>query len=298
MARSTVDATVEERAAINKARAVALRAAPLRKLVVPKLARRFVEAAGQDGAATLVAEGDSWFDYFGYDVLGQLERAGYDIESVAHAGDTVEEMAYGKDQLPRLTSLLDKLIRAGRVPLAILLSGGGNDVAGDEFAQLLDHARSPSPGPNEDVVRGVIDVRARDSYLTILLEITGLCQRRLGRPIPILVHGYDRPRPDGRGVLGGFWRLPGPWLRPGFQTKGFPDEDVNTAVIGTLIDRFNAMLQRLVALPQMSHVRYVDLRGTLSNGAGYRRDWGNELHPTRGGFEKVGQRFAQVLARL
>jgi hypothetical protein len=47
-------------------------------------------------AGTLLAEGDSWFDYPLHDVLRLLEDDfGYDVESVAHKGDRVEEMAYG-----------------------------------------------------------------------------------------------------------------------------------------------------------------------------------------------------------
>ena len=43
---------------------------------------------------------------------------------------------------------------------------------------------------------------------------------------------------------------------------------------------------------------FVDLRGTLSIGADYRTWWDNELHPTRLGFERVTQRFADALAAL
>ena len=48
----------------------------------------------------LVAEGDSWFDYPWQDVLRMLEdRHGYDVESVAHKGDRIEDMAYSGGQL-------------------------------------------------------------------------------------------------------------------------------------------------------------------------------------------------------
>ncbi|MCU0649260.1 MAG: SGNH/GDSL hydrolase family protein [Gemmatimonadaceae bacterium] len=262
------------------------------------LSSRLSTLVGDRGLATLIAEGDSWFDYFGYDVLNKLERLGYDVESVARAGDTVEAMAYNDGQLKRLCSVIDKQIRTGRIPKAILLSGGGNDVAGREFAQLLNHAMSPAPGPNEDIVRGVIDVRARDAYLTILTSVKDLTTQMVGKPIPVLVHGYGRPRPDGRGVIGGWGPLPGPWLRPGFNVKGYSDEQANTAVIGALIDRFNAMLQRITSLSAFGHVHYVDVRGVLINGTGYKKDWGNELHPTTAGFERVAAEFAKVLHTL
>jgi hypothetical protein len=46
-------------------------------------------------AGVLIAEGDSWFDYPFQDVLSALEDDyGFDVESVAHKGDNVEDMAY------------------------------------------------------------------------------------------------------------------------------------------------------------------------------------------------------------
>src|ERR1043166_3963120 len=87
-----------------------------------------------DTAGVLVAEGDSWFDYPLHDVLEMLEDDhGYDVESVAHKGDPIEEMAYGGNQLEEFTRRVEKLLRRNVVPRAILLSGGGNDVAGDAF---------------------------------------------------------------------------------------------------------------------------------------------------------------------
>lgn len=241
----------------------------------------------------LVAEGDSWFDYPFHDVLTMLEdEHGFDVESVAHKGDTVEDMAYSGGQFDDFARLLEKVLRQGRVPDAILLSGGGNDIAGDEFAMLLNHAASGLPPINDDVVRGVIDVRTRNAYAFLISGLGEIAMRMLNRQIPVIVHGYDCPVPDGRGFLGGFGFLPGPWLQPGFQQKGFSNLDANTAVVGKLIDTFNAMLGQLARSQGFEHVRYVDLRRTLSHAAGYKRDWANELHPTRSGFSLVAAKIA------
>lgn len=246
---------------------------------------------------TLVAEGDSWFDYPWTDVLGQLEDAhAYDVESVAHKGDRVEEMAYSGGQLDDFTRRIDKLLRRGIVPRAILLSGGGNDVAGAEFYMLLDHASSAAPGLNEAVVDGILNQRVFLAYLTILQAVSDICRQRIGRPVPILLHGYDYPVPDGRGFLGGWWLLPGPWLAPGFQMKGYEDLDQRKEIAKALIDRFNTMLGKVAA--KFAHVHYVDLRQTLSSGADYKEWWDNELHPTKQGFAQVANRFAAVLSTL
>jgi hypothetical protein len=183
------------------------------------------------------------------------------------------------------------------LPKAILLSGGGNDVAGEEFAMLLDHAASAAPGLNDDVIRGVIDVRIRNAYVAILSSVTELCVTTTGQTIPIIVHGYDRPVPDGRGFAGG-WPFPGPWLRPGFHQKGFLDLNENRIIAARLIDRFNAMVASVARDKRFPHVRYVDLRGTLPNGASYAQWWGNELHPTKKGFRAVAQKLADAIQRI
>ena len=248
-------------------------------------------------AGTLIAEGDSWFDYPFHDVLRLLEdEHGFDVESVAHRGDRVEDMAFSGGQLEEFTRRLEKLLRDGKVPTAVLLSGGGNDIAGDEFEMLLNHARSPIAGLNDDVVAGVIDQRINVSYVAIIAAITKVAETFLGKPLPIIVHGYDHPVPDGRGFAGGIGPLPGPWLEPGFRQKGFKDLSVNVETMADLIDRFNRMMKAMAS--GFAQVHYVDLRGTLKNDAAYKRFWANELHPNERGFALVADRFAETIAAL
>ena len=64
------------------------------------------DAAGPEDVAAaelrgvLVAEGDSWFDYPGGDILSLLvDRYQWDVRSVAHRGDNLESMAYDKTQV-------------------------------------------------------------------------------------------------------------------------------------------------------------------------------------------------------
>jgi hypothetical protein len=155
-------------------------------------------------AGVLIAEGDSWFDYPLHDVLKMLEdEHAFDVESVAHRGDRVEDMAFGPGQLEEFSRRLEKVLRTGVVPKAILLSGGGNDIAGDEFGVLLNHAASPIAGLNDDIVTGVIDRRIKTAYVFVIGVITAISHRYVNQPIPIVVHGYDFPVPDGRGFAGG-----------------------------------------------------------------------------------------------
>ena len=288
---------IGRRAAVRRAR----RAAPPRVArpralaAAPDIPARTLRALAAPAPTRLViAEGDSWFDYPLHDVLSMLEdEHGFHVESVAHKGDTVENMAYGMGQFDDFVRLLEKLLRDQRVPDAILLSGGGNDIAGDEFTVLINHLLSGLPPVNADIVRGVVDVRLRNAYVFLTSGLTEIARRYLDRPIPILLHGYDYAVPDGRGFLGGWGFLPGPWLQPGLFQKGHLNLAANKAIVRTLMDAFNVMLQQVSALPEFGHVRYVNLRGTLSQGAGYKEDWANELHPTKEGFRAVASRIAE-----
>jgi lysophospholipase L1-like esterase len=291
---------VQSRRRAKAVRELAKRPAPRRAPkppAIPKRARGLIGTAASSGV--LIAEGDSWFDYPRHDVLQMLEDEFlYDVESVAHKGDCIEDMAHSGGQFEEFARRLEKLLRAKKVPRAILLSGGGNDIAGDEFAILLNHAASSLPPLNDDIVRGVIEVRLRAAYARIIGGLTEIAKAYLGKPLPIITHGYDYALPDGRGFMGGFWFLPGPWLEPGFRKKGYKDFAKNSAVVAQLMDRFNVMLESVSANLQFSHVHYLNLRNTLSHNSDFKKDWANELHPTEKGFRMVTEKFAALIAKV
>jgi hypothetical protein len=245
----------------------------------------------------LVAGGDSWFDYPFHDVLKLLhDEHGYNVESTAHAGESIEHMAYAGGQSDGIQRCLETVAARGVAPLAVLLSGGGDDMAGKEFGMLLNNATSGSSGWNEEIIDGLIEQRINLAYKTFIAAINQLCATTVGKTVPIIVHGYDYPVPDGRGVLGGWWILPGPWLKPGFDEKLYTALPTNIGLMQSIIDKFNAMLRTLPA--DFPNVHYLDLRGTLSTvlaGEAYKQVWGNELHPTEDGFSLVAAKFSAVL---
>jgi lysophospholipase L1-like esterase len=264
-------------------------------------ARRRARRAVPGSTGLLLAEGDSWFDYPFFDVLEKLEDLGYKVESVAHKGDTVEEMAYDPLQLSKLAKKFEDVADGGKVPRAILLSGGGNDIAGDEFHVLLNHKGSGLSTLNDRVLAGILEDRLQFALVSVITSVTQLAQEYFSRTVPVLFHGYDFPVPDGRGYLGGFWFLPGPWLEPGFRRKGYGVLRDNTDVMADLIGRFNAVLARLPNQAGLGHVKYVNLQGTLSNDLRqerYKDSWDNELHPTEEGFDSVAQVFDDAIRTL
>ena len=302
LGRKNADRILQSRARARERRATALRANTSAVAMRVQFA-----AAGVEGAVTelqtsgfLAAAGDSWFDYPFHDVLKDLEDIyGYDVESTAHAGDPIEKMAYHLGQLDDFPRKLDKIKALGAVPQACLLSGGGDDIAGNEFGMLLNNFFSPISGWDKDILDGVLSDRIKTACVTMISCMDALVRDRFGESLPILVHGYDYPVPDGRGYLGVFGHyLFGPWLEPGFREKNFTDLPVRIKMMRDVIDRFNDVVQSLTS--QFSFLRYVDVRNTLSTvlPEDYKTWWDNELHPTEEGFEKVTGKFVAVLQSL
>jgi hypothetical protein len=261
----------------------------------------------------LIAEGDSWFDYpFFQDILEALEDAphNYRIRSAAHHGDTAESMAYEDRRLDKLRKVFAQLAEendeeGSKTPRAILVSCGGNDVA-YMFEMLLNHKASRLPVVNDDIVRGLLDVRVKAAISSLIGSVNVFGQEYFEKQIPILIHGYGAPVPDGRGfpVLG----LSGPWLKPGFTKKGYVTGDPqtaqelqeNAATMAALIDLFNSSV--LAKLPQLfagtAVVKYVDLRPIFNNvvaGAQYQQCWRDEMHATKKTFDAAAQVIAGAI---
>lgn len=259
---------------------------------------------------TVLAIGDSWFNYFFTDLYRVLLDRGFIVKRVASPGDTLHNIALGtpagsagaakSTQFTLLKALIDG---SETPPSAIILSAGGDDVvfvdAGHaRLKSLLNQAESGPPALIAKEVRKLVDRDLGTDLATVLDAITAACRERYpDQSIPILIHGYAHPVADGRR---GPFRA-GPWLGPVFFEQGYGIDkmELRLAVMKRLIDRLNAMQIKLISEERFSHVKHVDLRKVLSSkGACYRQHWENELHPTRDGFRLVGARFAEVLSAL
>ncbi len=248
----------------------------------------------------LVAMGDSWFDLekyifdFGHHVLDQLKDLGYDVKSVAREGDTIQEIARPNGQFTKLSRKLQKLKDDNKEPLAILISGGGNDLVDELKTMLNDRSASP-PILKENEVNYVVDDLLQKAYVRLLNLVDGMCKKIFNTEssIPVLVHGYAHAVPDGRRIS----LFVDPWLKPKFKKRGYTNLTQNTETVKCLINRFNKMLAGLCQ--QFSHVQYVNVRGCLTNDLGlYTKDWDDELHPTDEAFKRVAKEFSEVINNL
>lgn len=253
--------------------------------------------SGENGI--LVAEGDSWFAYPWYNIVIYLRsHFKYEVHSVAENGDTLEDMAYNYKQKVGLVSKLTELSDHQKTPRAILLSVGGNDIAGPELQVMLNHRMSGSDPLNSVIANEVINNRLRYSMITLISAVSKICDELFGHKIPILIHGYSHPVPDGRS----YWKLRGPWLKPSFDIKGYLKEELEKekAVMKELINLYNTVLTEIAQLsPFKEYVRYVGVVPLLSSAPKvYKQYWENELHPTRRGFKIVAAKFNEVLKKL
>lgn len=261
----------------------------------------------QEYQGIIIAQGDSWFDYPGTDVLGALRKKyNYSVRSVATAGDTVEHMAFDKEEVELFRVLFEdagrEMVQKGPIA-AILLSGGGNDIAGPELSQLLNHKALGEPAVHDQVARLVLARTAR-GMATLIGEATAFSEKYLGRKVPIILHGYAPPVPDGRAYrfLGRRWA--GPWLKPSFEAKGWTTPegqqtlDENRRVMQTLMEIYSAELRKIVEAPGWEHVHFLDISSALDfekRKQSYSKVWDNELHPSGEGFVDVAERFDEAI---
>jgi hypothetical protein len=244
----------------------------------------------------IVAEGDSWFDYkviIRSDILECLRDLGYRVEHDAKAGDLIDRMAHEPHQLPAVLDLIQR-----HKPRFMLLSGGGNDIAGAELAMLVNHRNSALAHGGEVLRKGVVDYIMDTAFKGAYQRVIDTCldaARQANIPkFQIIGHGYDYPFADGRAVIDvGPIEIIGPWLEPPLKVRGYLSEADRNSIMRQLIDRINDVLKNLEN-QYGGAFHYVDLRKSLTK----RSDWANELHPDYKGFQRVAKKFHMKMQNL
>ena len=241
----------------------------------------------------ILAEGDSWFEYpipitHGDGVIYQLQkRLGYPIANMAHHGLEVEQMLGLSMRQEIIRRLNDPQVKFD----ALLFSGGGNDIAGDQFCIWLKDAPPAAP-PAE-----MLNTKAVSAVLAILeAEFRELVDLRdqFSPDTVILVHAYDFPPVTGKKACG----MVGPWLKPSldyaYKHLGVPTPDPKDefVVVKTLLEMFGNMLNGIAADSNVKKFVVVPTQGTLSADDS---DWQNEIHPSPAGFTKIAAKFEAAL---
>jgi hypothetical protein len=238
----------------------------------------------------ILAHGDSWFDYplsgntpiLGTtDIVQHLQNMGSPnpfILNLSQWGDaTTAEMSWPKQQ-----DIIDQLQNPSNwfdgKPDAILISGGGNDVAGDQFCIFLDDAPAGLDITRFSDVLGMIEA----SY-SVLFRL----RDKYAPGVPIFGHCYDFAIRDGRPTF-----CAGPWLEPSLKYCGYTVAQ-GAPIVRQALQEFK---QKLIGFESVAKNNFVlvDTQGTLTN-PDYKQDWANELHPYPEGFSEIAGKFLSAL---
>ncbi|MDG0854555.1 GDSL-type esterase/lipase family protein [Roseateles puraquae] len=236
---------------------------------------------------TVLAVGDSWFWYLKSNLLVGLHKLmnqGRNHIILVRGANGAEATEYTSGAIrQQLEWDLNTVKGYGKTLEAVLVSGGGNDLAGPEdFVPLLlpncsnatTAAACFKPGEPDALFKTVTTAHA---------STIDLVQQHLpGKPV--FLHGYDYANPNGLGFLGF-----GQWLRVPMDMCQVP-RPLQQSVVNHCIDTYWTALKALQARYPAGVVRLVDQRGTLAP-----TDWANELHPTPAGFRQLAKRWKPEL---
>ena len=259
-----------------------------------------------------LAQGDSWFSigamppWATSNILQQL-KFGFEASAIncAYPG---RELAYMVDW--KQDTGFSRLL-AGNFAYkwnAILLSGGGNDLIGAAGVLPRDADGKPLPqasrlflrqdewGPPQQGAGRYLSAAGWETFATHLAPqfdaVIALRDSGVNRGVPLFCHAYAYPMPRNAPASELFHM--GPWLYPAVIAYRIPATDW-LAVATELIDRLAALLRAIVADLNRGGERKVHLIETqralvpaLPGSSGPSEDWENEIHPTPGGYAKLG----------
>ena len=232
----------------------------------------------------VLAEGDSWFDYpqillTGGGVIDHLQKlSGVNILNMAHHGDPVQE-TLGVEKRKRL----EKLLRNPGFDI-LLFSGGGDDIAGNQFCLWLEpNTGGPADSAvNSDRLREILGI-VEDGYRD-LIEI----RDRRAPGCWIVTHAYDFPQPSNTGVCG-----LGPWLKPSLDYRGWSAAADQFAIVKNVLSKLNDLLEALETEQKAAGKKHLHVR--TQNTLNPATDWDNEIHPNGAGFTKIARKFSTAL---
>jgi hypothetical protein len=283
--QNAIEAEITERTKEHRRRVVAIKRGIEHKralnLALPKVPLDFL------------AIGDSWFDYplngndisfYNTAIVEQLRHLGNPppkILNYALHGQATTAMLSYKNQQRMIDVLSDSTQWINGSADGILVSAGGDDIVGDQFAIYLDYKGA---GLNVARFQGALDA-VRASYMDLFAFRDIFAPGKL-----IFGHCYDYAIPDGIGVC-----FIGPWLEPSLHFAGY-DYAAGLDIVTRMIDMFHGMLYPLAGVgPGTNNFVLVETRTTIVRDTSIPNGWANEIHPYPTGFKALAQKFLTAL---
>jgi hypothetical protein len=240
-------------------------------------------------ALDCLAIGDSWFDYplndYGLPwpnqaIVAQLRTLGNPSPIILNRAipGQASTVVMGLTNQGRYVSDITTGSWLNGKPDAILVSAGGDDIAGDQFVIYLDY------------VGGGLSARIQGAIASVQASYQALFQFRdvYAPDTPIFGHCYDYAIPNGSPTIFG-----GPWLQPSLDFTSY-NYSQGLAIVKQAIDDFHTMLSALASVAGNNFI-LVDTRGTLTRDMSHPLGWANEIHPYTHGFIALAQKFLPVL---
>jgi hypothetical protein len=168
----------------------------------------------------------------------QLQSLGHPPPTILsyalHGQSTTAMLSYERQEsmLSALTDPNTTQWNNGTTADGILLSAGGDDIVGDQFAIYLDYH-----GGGLDTARfqgSLASVQASYMDLFALRDIAAAEVKVDPKQIPIFGHCYDYAISNGKPAG---WPIPlaGPWLKPSLDFSGYDDAE-DLAIVQAAID--------------------------------------------------------------
>lgn len=272
-----------------------LRTARIRKALVR---REGLKVAPPKVPLDFLAIGDSWFEYpldgngpsFGNTAIVAQTHLGaigdpppHILNQALHGQSTQAVLSYENQET--IISVLEDpdqwLNRDSGLPDAILVSAGGDDLVGDQFAIYLDYGGTN--GLNVGRFAGALDsVEASYADLFAFRDI-------FAKGVPVIAHCYDYALPNNVHPI----CVPHGWLQPSIDFAGY-EYQPGLVIVRQMIDMFYDRLTKLAAVPQ-NNFYVVDTRGTLTRNTSQPLGWANEIHPYPSGFAALADKFLGLL---
>ena len=162
---------------------------------------------------------------------------------------------------------------------ALLLSGGGNDIAGmRDFLRIIKDDCSSATKVEDCFREGQPD--AIFSRIIGAYRETIIRYRAHNKYSPIITHNYDYAWPTGKGFFG-----PADWLKAPLDKAGVP-KNLQRTLVADLLDRLRAAQVQLANEAAVGKFIPIKTTGTLPDD---RDIWANELHPTPKGFKLIAK---------
>lgn len=264
--------------------------------------------------------GDSWLDYrlpgmavsVGTDVRDFLDQFDYRAPEEFCNWERWTTIAKMASNTAAFCSGLTSWVQTnpGVDLRAIVLSGGGNDVAGTILGNMLERWPVPASGPFKANEFTQTMTKLHDDYVKVVKDVLACLDQLVddgslppGSAVPIVIHGYDYPYPRGKSPL--------PFPLPGFDFKDWlvkpfrrADYDLgDPAAFAAAVSAMRTLMEELrsklaaVAGRYPGRVRQVDLLGTIEScwPADPMAHWANDLHPKDDAYEQIAIRIDDAI---